>query len=46
MIRYRSGKLPVIVVNGRKISSGDIDDPVALAEKAYRVALETSHQQP
>jgi glutaredoxin len=43
MIRYRSGKLPVIVVNGRKISSGDIDDPVALAEKAYRVALETSH---
>jgi hypothetical protein len=40
MIRYRSGKLPVIAVNGRRISSGDIRDPVELAEKAYRVALE------
>jgi hypothetical protein len=44
MIRYRSGRLPVIAVNGRKISSGDIGDPVELAEKAYKVALETSHQ--
>jgi hypothetical protein len=44
MIRYRSGRLPVIAVNGRKISSGDIGDPVELAEKAYKVALETSYQ--
>jgi hypothetical protein len=44
MIMYRSGRLPVIAVNGRKISSGDIGDPVELAEKAYKVALETSHQ--
>ncbi len=43
MIKYRSGKLPVIAVNGRRISSGDIEDPVALAEIAYRTVLETSH---
>jgi hypothetical protein len=44
MIRYRSGRLPVIAVNGWLMSSGEFGDPVELAEKAYKVALETSHQ--
>lgn len=33
MLRYRSGKLPVILVNGSKIASGQSWDPEELADK-------------
>ncbi len=34
MIKYRSGKLPIIAVNGKKISQGSIEDPEKLALEA------------
>lgn len=39
MIRYRGRKLPLIIVEGRKVSEGDIKDPVALAEEIYKLIL-------
>jgi hypothetical protein len=37
MIRYGSGKLPLIIVNGRKISQGKLEDPYELAEKTLKI---------
>lgn len=39
MVKYRSGKLPLIVVNGSKIGEGSDWDPQNLSEKAYMTAL-------
>lgn len=44
MIRYRSGKLPIVIVNGRKVSEGEIRDPVALADKVYNMILQEAHR--
>jgi len=44
MLRYRSGKLPLIIVNGRKVSEGDIRDPVELADRIYKLVLEEPHR--
>jgi hypothetical protein len=37
MLRYGSGKLPLIIVNGKKISQGKFEDPYELAEKALKI---------
>jgi len=33
MVKYRTGKIPLVIVNGRLIHSGPIDDVEGLVER-------------
>lgn len=39
LLKFRNGKLPLIILNGKKISSGKINDVQNIVENTYRLMI-------